>query len=161
MWPKLKVKPTWKDTYSWTILITLLETLVVLVFCESLLIPSTCVSWQRHSLMRESEPYCNYDSEIYYPKTHILRDSIPDSDSQERNCNLVVELILALVLLPLRPASLRSSGIYYYCFTLIFHCMYCRLQHVYSRIHTVKTYLDISINFYCYSFLRWEKQIWV
>ena len=109
--------------------------------------------------MRESEPYCNYDSEIYYPKTHILRDSIPDSDSQERNCNLVVELILALVLLPLRPASLRSSGIYYYCFTLIFHCMYCRLQHVYSRIHTVKTYLDISINFYCYSFLRWEKQI--
>lgn len=34
-----------------------------------------------------------------------------------------------------------------HCFTLIFHCVYCRLQRVYSRIHTVKAYLDISINF--------------
>ena len=27
----------------------------------------------------------------------------------------------------------------------MFHCVYCRLQCVYSRIHTVKTYLDICV----------------
>ena len=43
--------------------------------------------------------------------------------------------------------ELQFTTVVRHCFTLIFHCVYCRLQRVYSRIHTVKTYLDISINF--------------